>query len=173
MIGRSNGLSDALSADPRTTPGNSLPIEHQPPTWRDGLLTGYEALPQVKRHTALLRLHSNPDGRRRSAFLAGQMGGEWVEGADGWRATRRSTRAPRAGRSPIRACNASARQSAQSPQVARTIAHRGCRHLARRGWFKGENEIVFVSDSVGSDDGMEALRMSPITRHRHRTANRT
>jgi hypothetical protein len=53
--------------------------------------------------------------------------------------------------------------SAQLTQLANTIAHRVCRHLSRRGWLEGEDESVFLSDSAGSDDGMDALRMSSIT----------
>jgi len=53
--------------------------------------------------------------------------------------------------------------SAQLTQLASTIAHRVCRHLARRGWLEGEDESVFLSDSAGSDDGMDGLRMSSIT----------
>ncbi|WP_241362058.1 transposase, partial [Klebsiella pneumoniae] len=44
-----------------------------------------------------------------------------------------------------------------------TIAHRVCRHLSRRGWLEGEDESVFLSDSAGSDDGMDGLRMSSMT----------
>ncbi|WP_193679009.1 transposase, partial [Pseudomonas aeruginosa] len=46
---------------------------------------------------------------------------------------------------------------------ANTIAHRVCRHLSRRGWLEGEDESVFLSDSAGSDDGMDGLRMSSMT----------
>jgi len=53
--------------------------------------------------------------------------------------------------------------SAQLTELAGTIAHRVCRHLARRGWLKGEDESVFLSDRAGSEDGMDALRMSSIT----------
>lgn len=53
--------------------------------------------------------------------------------------------------------------SAQLTQLAGTIAHRVCRHLARKGWLEGEDESVFLSDCAGSDDGMDALRMSSIT----------
>lgn len=52
---------------------------------------------------------------------------------------------------------------AQLTQLAGKIAHRVCRHLARKGWLEGEDESVFLSDSAGSDDGMDALRMSSIT----------
>ncbi|EME0887471.1 transposase, partial [Pseudomonas aeruginosa] len=48
-------------------------------------------------------------------------------------------------------------------QLAATIAHRVCRHLMRKGWLEGEDESVFLSDSAGSDDGMDGLRMSSIT----------
>jgi hypothetical protein len=57
---------------------------------------------------------------------------------------------------------ARAPSSAQLTQLADTIAHRVCRHLTRRGWLEGEEESVFLSDSAGSDDGMEGLRMSSI-----------
>ena len=53
--------------------------------------------------------------------------------------------------------------SAQLTQLASTIAHRVCRHLARKGWLEGEDESVFLSDSAGSDDGMDGLRMGSIT----------
>jgi hypothetical protein len=53
--------------------------------------------------------------------------------------------------------------SAQLTHLADTIAHRVCRHLTRKGWLEGEDESVFLSDSAGSDDGMDALRMSSIT----------
>src|SRR5690606_6494260 len=53
--------------------------------------------------------------------------------------------------------------SAQLTQLANTIAHRVCRHLSRRGWLEGEDESVFLSDSAGSDDGMDGLRMSSMT----------
>jgi len=53
--------------------------------------------------------------------------------------------------------------SAQLTQLANTIAHRVCRHLTRRGWLEGEDESVFLSDSAGSDDGMDGLRMSSMT----------
>ncbi len=53
--------------------------------------------------------------------------------------------------------------SVQLTQLAGTIAHRVCRHLARRGWLEGEDESVFLSDSAGTNDGMDALRMSSIT----------
>ncbi|STY67603.1 Putative transposase [Micrococcus luteus] len=42
-------------------------------------------------------------------------------------------------------------------------ASRVCRHLSRRGWLEGEDESVFLSDSAGSDDGMDGLRMSSMT----------
>ena len=53
--------------------------------------------------------------------------------------------------------------SAQLTQLADTIARRVCRHLARKGWLEGEDESASLSDSAGSDDGMDALRMSSIT----------
>uniref|UniRef100_UPI0035BBA08D transposase n=1 Tax=Pseudomonas aeruginosa TaxID=287 RepID=UPI0035BBA08D len=53
--------------------------------------------------------------------------------------------------------------SAQLTELANTIAHRVCRHLSRRGWLEGEDESVFLSDSAGSDDGMDGLRMSSMT----------
>jgi len=53
--------------------------------------------------------------------------------------------------------------SAQLTQLADTIAHRVCRHLARKGWLEGEDESAFLSDSAGCDDGLDALRMSSIT----------
>ena len=53
--------------------------------------------------------------------------------------------------------------SAQLTQLAGTIAHRVCRHLARKGWLEGEDESAFLSDSAGSDDGLDALRMSSVT----------
>jgi hypothetical protein len=52
--------------------------------------------------------------------------------------------------------------SAQLTQLAGRIAHRVCRHLARQGWLEGEDESAFLSDGGGSDDGMDALRMSSI-----------
>ena len=51
----------------------------------------------------------------------------------------------------------------QLTQLADTIAHRVCRHLTRKGWLEGEEESVFLTDSAGGDDGMDALRMSSIT----------
>ena len=66
-------------------------------------------------------------------------------------------------RGASRACAARAPTSAQLTQVANTIAHRVCRHLTRRGWLEGEDESVFLSDSAGSDDGMDGLRMSSMT----------
>lgn len=48
--------------------------------------------------------------------------------------------------------------SAQLTELANTIAHRVCRHLSRRGWLEGEDESVFLSDSAGSDDGMDGPR---------------
>ena len=53
--------------------------------------------------------------------------------------------------------------SAQLTELAGTIAHRVCRHLTRRGWLKGEEDSVFLSDNAGSADGMYGLRMSSIT----------
>ncbi|MFX8059718.1 hypothetical protein ABTK63_20515, partial [Acinetobacter baumannii] len=53
--------------------------------------------------------------------------------------------------------------SAQLTELANTIAHRVCRHLSRRGWLEGEDESVFLSDSAGSNDGMDGLRMSSMT----------
>ncbi|WP_298435911.1 transposase [Ottowia sp.] len=53
--------------------------------------------------------------------------------------------------------------SAQLTELADKIARRVCRHLVRKGWLEGEDESVFLSDSAGSDDGMDALRMSSIT----------
>jgi len=52
--------------------------------------------------------------------------------------------------------------SAQLTHLA-GYAHRVCRHLTRRGWLEGEEESVFLSDSAGSEDGMDALRMSSIS----------
>ena len=53
--------------------------------------------------------------------------------------------------------------SAQLTHLADKIAHRVCRHLARKGWLEGEEESVFLTDSAGCDEGMDALRMSSIT----------
>lgn len=53
--------------------------------------------------------------------------------------------------------------SAQLTALAGTIAHRVCRHLARKGWLEGADESTFLSDCSGGDDGMDALRMSSIT----------
>jgi Putative transposase len=53
--------------------------------------------------------------------------------------------------------------SGQLMHLADTVAHRVCRHLTRKSWLEGEDESVFLSDSAGSDDGMDALRMSSIT----------
>jgi len=47
--------------------------------------------------------------------------------------------------------------------LAGAIAHRVCRHLARRGWLEGEGESAFLADSAADDDSMDALRMSSIT----------
>lgn len=58
---------------------------------------------------------------------------------------------------------ARAPSSAQLTQLAGTIAHRVCRHLTRKGWLEGEDESSFLSDSAGSDDGLDALRMSSVT----------
>ncbi len=52
---------------------------------------------------------------------------------------------------------------AQLTQLAGKIASRLCRHLTRKGWLEGEDESLFLSDSAGGDDGMDALRMSSIT----------
>jgi hypothetical protein len=53
--------------------------------------------------------------------------------------------------------------SAQLAQLARTIAHRVCRHLARVGWLEGEDDTAFLSEAAGRDDGLDAVRMSSIT----------
>ena len=53
--------------------------------------------------------------------------------------------------------------SAQLTQLANTVAHRVCWHLAGQGWLVGEDESVFLSDCAGCDDGLDALRMSSIT----------
>ena len=53
--------------------------------------------------------------------------------------------------------------TAQLTHLADTIAHRVCRHLTCKGWLEGEEESVFLTDSAGGDDGMDALRMSSIT----------
>ncbi|HUF81464.1 MAG TPA: transposase [Burkholderiales bacterium] len=53
--------------------------------------------------------------------------------------------------------------SAQLTALAGTIAHRVCRHLARRGWLEGEDESAFLSERTASDDVMDALRMGSIT----------
>ena len=53
--------------------------------------------------------------------------------------------------------------SAQLTHLADKIANRVCRHLARKGWLEGEGESVFLTDSAGGNDGMDALRMSSIT----------
>ena len=45
--------------------------------------------------------------------------------------------------------------SAQLTQLADTIAHRVCRHLARNGWLTVEDESVFLSDRAGCDDGLD------------------
>jgi hypothetical protein len=47
--------------------------------------------------------------------------------------------------------------------LAAKIAHRDCRHLTRRGWLEGQNATAYLSDSAGSDDGMDVVRMSSIT----------
>lgn len=52
---------------------------------------------------------------------------------------------------------------AKLTQLAGAIAHRVCRHLTHKGWLEGEDEFAFLSDSAGSDDGMDALRTSSIT----------
>jgi len=48
-------------------------------------------------------------------------------------------------------------------QLAEKIADRVCRHLVRKGWLEGKDESAFLSDSAGSDDGLDGLRMSSIT----------
>jgi hypothetical protein len=53
--------------------------------------------------------------------------------------------------------------SAQLTELAGTIAHRVCRHLARRGWLEGEGESAFLTDGAGDEDAMDALRMHSIT----------
>jgi hypothetical protein len=53
--------------------------------------------------------------------------------------------------------------SAQLTHLADKIAHRVCRHLARRGWLGGGEDSAYLTDSAGGDDGMDALRMSSIT----------
>lgn len=53
--------------------------------------------------------------------------------------------------------------SAQLTQLADTIARRVCRHLAKRGWLEDDEDSAFLADSAGSDDGLDALRMSSIT----------
>ncbi len=53
--------------------------------------------------------------------------------------------------------------SARLTHLADTIARRVCHHLARNGWLEGEDDSAFLTDSAGSDDGMDALRMSSIT----------
>ena len=53
--------------------------------------------------------------------------------------------------------------SAQLTHLADRIANRVCRHLARKGWLEGEDESAFLSERAGSDDAMDALRMSSIT----------
>jgi len=42
---------------------------------------------------------------------------------------------------------------AQLTQLADTIAHRMCRHLARHSWLEGEDESAFLSDCACCDDG--------------------
>lgn len=56
-----------------------------------------------------------------------------------------------------------AHTSAQLTELAGTIAHRGCRHLTRKGWLEGEDESACLADSAAGDDGMDALRKSSIT----------
>ena len=51
---------------------------------------------------------------------------------------------------------------AQLTQLAGTIAHRVCPHLARKGWLEGEDDSVFLSDNASGDDGMDALRISSL-----------
>jgi hypothetical protein len=41
--------------------------------------------------------------------------------------------------------------SAQLTELAGKIAHRVCRHLARKGWLEGEGESAFLSDSAGGN----------------------
>jgi len=41
--------------------------------------------------------------------------------------------------------------SAQLTHLAEKIAHRVCRHLARKGWLEGEDESAFLSDSAGCE----------------------
>ena len=53
--------------------------------------------------------------------------------------------------------------AAQRTALAAMIAHRVCRHLARAGWLEGEGDSAHLSDRAGSDDAMDALRMSSIT----------
>ena len=53
--------------------------------------------------------------------------------------------------------------SGQLARLACIIAHRVCRHLARRGWLEGEDESVFLSENAARDDGLDAVRMSSIT----------
>lgn len=81
---------------------------------------------------------------------------QWLDGVYET-TTERPQRKPRLHR-------ARAPSSAQLTVLAGSrIAHRVRRHLARRGWLEGEDESVFLSDSAGSDDGMDGLRMSSIT----------
>lgn len=44
--------------------------------------------------------------------------------------------------------------------TARYAPHR---HLARKGWLEDEDESAFLWERAGSDDAMDALRMSSIT----------
>ena len=51
---------------------------------------------------------------------------------------------------------------AQLTQLADRIAHRVCRPQVRKGWLEGEGESTLLSDCAGSEDGLDALRMSSI-----------
>lgn len=53
--------------------------------------------------------------------------------------------------------------SVQLTQLAGKIAHRVCRHLARKGWLEGEEDSALLSERAVGDDGLDALRMSSIT----------
>ncbi|MUH82210.1 IS91 family transposase [Pseudomonas aeruginosa] len=66
-------------------------------------------------------------------------------------------------RRELRLHRARAPTTAQSTQLAATIAHRVCRHLTRKGWLEGEGESAFLADSAAGDDSMDGLRMSSIT----------
>jgi len=67
------------------------------------------------------------------------------------------------GKSKPRLHRARAPTAAQLTALAGTIAHRVCRHLVRQGWLEGEGDSAHLSDSVGGDEAMDALRMSSIT----------